>query len=180
MPINDTTELILKHVGAAMAAAAATPVPLVDIAAVAVIQVALVRRLARRYGVEYDAVRGRAAVLRAGRVRPLPRRRRFESTPSAHDLHRTEDPSAVGPPIACRMRWIGSNKLVTRGTGAKAAGITTPAASASISYKTPGTPTSTPRTTASATGTMTETTAGVKAATMDMGTEKGTRTRTLK
>jgi uncharacterized protein (DUF697 family) len=60
MPINDTTELILKHVGAAMAAAA-TPVPLVDIAAVAVIQVALVRRLARRFGVEYDA--GRAAVL---------------------------------------------------------------------------------------------------------------------
>jgi uncharacterized protein (DUF697 family) len=63
MPINDTTELILKHVGAAMAAAAATPVPLVGIAAVAVIQVALVRRLARHYGVEYDVVRGRAAVL---------------------------------------------------------------------------------------------------------------------
>jgi uncharacterized protein (DUF697 family) len=62
MPINDATELILEHVGAAMAAAA-IPVPLVDIAAVAVIQVALVRRLARRYGVEYDAVRGRAAVL---------------------------------------------------------------------------------------------------------------------
>jgi uncharacterized protein (DUF697 family) len=53
---------ILKHVGAAMAAAA-TPLPLVDIAAVAVIQVALVRRLARRYGVEYDVARGRAALL---------------------------------------------------------------------------------------------------------------------
>jgi uncharacterized protein (DUF697 family) len=62
MPIDDATELILKHVGAAMAAAA-TPVPLVDIAAVAVIQVALVRRLARRYGVEYDVARSRAAVL---------------------------------------------------------------------------------------------------------------------
>jgi uncharacterized protein (DUF697 family) len=62
MPINDATELILKHVGAAMVAAA-IPVPLVDIAAVAVIQVALVRRLARRYGVEYDVARSRAAVL---------------------------------------------------------------------------------------------------------------------
>jgi len=62
MPIDDTTELILKHVGTAMAAAA-TPVPLVDIAAVALIQVSLVRRLARHYGVEYDVARGRAAVL---------------------------------------------------------------------------------------------------------------------
>jgi len=62
MAIHDTTELILKHVGAAMAAAA-TPVPLVDIAAVTVIQIALVRRLARRYGVEYDVARSRAAVL---------------------------------------------------------------------------------------------------------------------
>jgi len=62
MPIDDSTELILAHVGAAMAAAAA-PVPLVDIVAVTAIQVALVRRLARRYGVQYDAVLGRAAVL---------------------------------------------------------------------------------------------------------------------
>lgn len=62
MRSDHSTDLILKHVGAAMAAAA-TPVPWVDIAAVTAIQIALVRRLARRYGVEYDVVRGRAAVL---------------------------------------------------------------------------------------------------------------------
>ena len=55
-------EIILSHVGAAMAAAA-TPIPLVDVASVTAIQIALVRRLARRYRVEYDAVRVRSAVL---------------------------------------------------------------------------------------------------------------------
>jgi len=65
-------EIILSHVGAAMAAAA-TPIPLVDVASVTAIQIALVRRLARRYRVEYDAVRVRSAVLAlAGAVKLWP------------------------------------------------------------------------------------------------------------
>jgi uncharacterized protein (DUF697 family) len=57
-----SSEIILTHVGAAMAAAA-TPIPLVDVATVTAIQIALVRRLAARYEVEFDAVRVRSAVL---------------------------------------------------------------------------------------------------------------------
>lgn len=55
-------ELILSHVGAAMAAAAA-PLPFVDVASVTAVQIALVRSLAARYGVAFDAVRARSAVL---------------------------------------------------------------------------------------------------------------------
>jgi len=60
-PRGPAHEIIVAHVGAAMAAAA-TPIPIVDVASVTAIQIALVRRLAARYRVEYDAVRVRSAV----------------------------------------------------------------------------------------------------------------------
>ncbi len=62
MADDGSREIILAHVGAAMAVAAA-PLPLVDVASVTAVQIALVRRLAERYEVEYDAVRLRSAVL---------------------------------------------------------------------------------------------------------------------
>ena len=57
--MDQGTELILRHAAAAMAAAA-TPVPLADVAAVTTVQLDLLRRLAERYDVPFDAVRGRA------------------------------------------------------------------------------------------------------------------------
>lgn len=62
VPPDHTSEIVTSYVGAAMLAAS-IPVPGVDVAAVTAVQIALVRRLARRYDVPYDALRGRAAVL---------------------------------------------------------------------------------------------------------------------
>ena len=62
MTADESAATIRSHVGAAMAAAV-TPLPGVDIAAVAAIQIALVRRLALGHGVPWHPLRGRAAVL---------------------------------------------------------------------------------------------------------------------
>lgn len=62
MPKDLTERLITRHVALAMGAAA-LPMPLVDVAAVTWVQVDLVERLARRYGLEADRTRARAAVL---------------------------------------------------------------------------------------------------------------------
>ncbi|MEM7412329.1 MAG: DUF697 domain-containing protein [Myxococcota bacterium] len=59
MALDRTTELILRHAAAAIAAAA-TPVPIADVAAVTTVQLDLLRRLAERYDVPFDAVQGRA------------------------------------------------------------------------------------------------------------------------
>ena len=61
-PINQSEDIILNHVAAAMAAAV-IPVPLADVAAVTWVQIDLVNKLADRYRVECDPIRGRAAVL---------------------------------------------------------------------------------------------------------------------
>ena len=55
-------QLISRHVGFAMGAAA-VPLPLVDIAAVTAVQIALTEQLARRYRVAADPARLRAAAL---------------------------------------------------------------------------------------------------------------------
>ena len=62
LAFDQTEEIISRHVGYAMAAAA-VPVPLADVAAVTLVQLDLVRQLADRYGVEVDWSSGRAAVL---------------------------------------------------------------------------------------------------------------------
>lgn len=62
MPEDHTSRIVRAHVGAAMAAAG-IPVAGLDVVAVTAVQVALVRRLAHRFDVPYDALRGRAAVL---------------------------------------------------------------------------------------------------------------------
>jgi uncharacterized protein (DUF697 family) len=59
---EEIDRLIARHVGFAMGAAA-LPVPLADIATVAAVQVALAGELARRYGVEAERARLRAAAL---------------------------------------------------------------------------------------------------------------------
>ena len=54
--------LITQHVGLAMGAAA-IPIPIADLAAVTLVQIDLVQRLADRYAVDFDRARARAAVL---------------------------------------------------------------------------------------------------------------------
>ena len=61
-PISHSEDIIINHVGVAMAAAV-IPIPLADVAAVTWVQLDLVRKPAERYGVDYDPLRGRAAVL---------------------------------------------------------------------------------------------------------------------
>jgi uncharacterized protein (DUF697 family) len=60
--VEESREIIRRHVSAAMAVAV-TPLPGVDIVGVSAVQVALARRLARRHGVTWDAVRGRTVVI---------------------------------------------------------------------------------------------------------------------
>ena len=61
-PLDVTDRLITRHVGLAMGAAA-IPIPLADLAAVTLVQIDLVERLARRYSVDADRTRVKAAVL---------------------------------------------------------------------------------------------------------------------
>ena len=63
METQDLTDrLIAQHVGMAMGAAA-IPIPLADLAAVTLVQIDLVQRLADRYSVDSDRTRARAAVM---------------------------------------------------------------------------------------------------------------------
>ena len=63
MPSLDLADrLIAEHVALAMGAAA-IPIPLADLAAVTLVQIDLVHKLARRYEVEADRQRAREAVL---------------------------------------------------------------------------------------------------------------------
>lgn len=57
-----TDRLIAEHVGLAMGAAA-LPIPLADLAAVTLVQIDLVQKLAQRYGVQADRSRAREAVV---------------------------------------------------------------------------------------------------------------------
>lgn len=61
-PLDVTDRLIARHVGLAMGAAT-LPIPVADVAAVTLVQIDLVRRLAERYGVDADPGRARAAVM---------------------------------------------------------------------------------------------------------------------
>lgn len=61
-PLDVTDRLIARHVGLAMGAAS-VPLPGVDVAAVTLVQIDLVRRLAERYRVDADRTRIRAAVM---------------------------------------------------------------------------------------------------------------------
>lgn len=54
-------QLIRQHVGYALVAGA-VPIPLVDIAAVTVIQIDMVRQLAKHHGVDFDQARGRSLI----------------------------------------------------------------------------------------------------------------------
>jgi uncharacterized protein (DUF697 family) len=57
-----TDRLIAQHVGLAMGAAA-IPIPIADLAAVTLVQIDLVERLADRYAVDASRTRARAAVM---------------------------------------------------------------------------------------------------------------------
>jgi len=61
-PLDLTDRLIAEHVGMAMGAAA-IPIPLADLAAVTLVQIDLVQKLAQRFGVQADRRRAREAVL---------------------------------------------------------------------------------------------------------------------
>jgi len=60
--LDVTDRLIAQHVGLAMGAAA-VPLPLFDLAAVTLVQIDLVQKLADRYSVDASRTRARAAVL---------------------------------------------------------------------------------------------------------------------
>jgi uncharacterized protein (DUF697 family) len=61
-PLDLTDRLIAEHVGMAMGAAA-IPIPLADLAAVTLVQIDLVQKLAQRFEVEADRRRVREAVM---------------------------------------------------------------------------------------------------------------------
>lgn len=61
-PRNVTDRLIAGHVGLAMSAAT-LPIPVADLAAVTLVQIDLVQKLADRYDVDFDRTRVRAAVM---------------------------------------------------------------------------------------------------------------------
>ena len=61
-PRNVTDRLIAGHVGIAMGAAT-LPIPLADLAAVTLVQIDLVQKLAARYEVDFDRTRVRATVM---------------------------------------------------------------------------------------------------------------------